>query len=270
VLRLLDRGLRAIVSVHDFSLFCASPHLLERSTGAFCDYSDDAARCGRCLGEQLTRRALARELLGRAEATIFPSRFLRNQHRSLFGLEGGRVIEPGADERPRQERRERSARIAFAGSFQRHKGAHLLPDLARAGGEWHVFGGGDEALLRRARRHATIHGWYGLGALPRLLERHAIDLVVLPSIVPESYGLTLSESRRAGIPAVAFAHGALGERIASQGGGWLAPLEGGSDALLSIIHRWRTGELTTEVPNEIASPRRAAAAHVELYRELGG
>src|SRR5580765_6691954 len=44
-LRLLGDGIAVVVSVHDFSLFCARPHLLEEPSGRFCHYSRDFDRC---------------------------------------------------------------------------------------------------------------------------------------------------------------------------------------------------------------------------------
>src|SRR4051794_19259287 len=89
VLRLIDSGIRVIVTAHDFSLFCARPHLIEEPMGRFCFYSEDFERCHQCLRQswdvladaQRERRALAREILMTAAGLIFPSQFLLDQHR---------------------------------------------------------------------------------------------------------------------------------------------------------------------------------------------
>src|SRR6202035_736868 len=74
-----------------------------------------------------------------------------------------------------------------------------------------------------------IRGYYRAGSLPRLLRRDGVDLALLLSIVPESYSLVLSECRAAGVPVVAFDHGAVADRIRAEGGGLLvAPEEGGA------------------------------------------
>ena len=285
VLRMADAGLDVVLGVHDFSLFCARPHLLEEPSGVFCDYSTDAGRCHRCLrqtwsvgpNEQPERRSAARQLLEGVRAVVFPSEFLRDRHRELFALPNlaAHVIEPavpgGAVAREPGTRR----RIAYAGSLKRHKGAHLLPEIISAFAndavDWHIFGGGDEELLRGVRRlpHVTVHGYYRGGTLPSLLARHAIDLALLLSIWPESYGLTLPEYWRAGVPVVAFAHGAIADRIARNGGGWLAPLGEGTAGIVTIVRRWLAGALTTVIPATTTSPRGAALAHIALYRELG-
>jgi glycosyltransferase involved in cell wall biosynthesis len=281
VLRLVDSGVRVVLSIHDFSLFCARPHLLEHPMERFCFYSNDPERCHRCLqqtwtaskGEQAERRRLGRQLLAAATGLIFPSRFLLDQHRELFALPelAGEIVEPGAPPLASQSR-QRDARtaVAFAGSVKRHKGGHLLPDIIRMTGgdvDWHVFGGGDEDLLRAIRGvpKVTVHGYYRAGALPSLLMGHAVGLVVLPSIIPETHSLVLSEAWLAGAAAAAFDLGAMTERIGG-GGGWLAPLEAGAAGIAEIIERWRSGLITTHVPRAVTSPSDAARAHVELYR----
>ena len=210
-------------------------------------------------------------------AVVFPSEFLRDRHRELFALPNlaAHVIEPAVPGDAAREPGTRRRRIAYVGSLKRHKGAHFLPEVIAAFAnddvDWHVFGGGDEELLRGVRRlpHTTVYGYYRGGRLPSLLARHAIDLALLLSIWPETYGLTLSECWRAGVPVVAFAHGAIAERIRRNGGGWLAPLDEGAAGIVTIVRRWLAGELTTVIPATTSSPRDAALAHVALYRSLG-
>jgi glycosyltransferase involved in cell wall biosynthesis len=269
----LGLGVPVVVSVHDFSLFCARPHLIEQPMGRFCGYSMDLDRCARCLGrgrdEQAERRELARRLLESATGVIFPSQFLLDNHRELFSLPltNAAVVEPAGPASPRRARA--AAGVAYAGAVKRHKGAHLLPEIAsRLKETLHVFGGGDVDLLRALRRlpNVVIHGYYRAAALPSLLDRHRVGLVVLPSIWPETYSLTLSEAWLGGAAVAAFDLGAPAERIRRDGGGWLAPLESGAAGLIAIVERWLSGERTA-IPRVVASPAAAARAHVELYRK---
>jgi glycosyltransferase involved in cell wall biosynthesis len=250
ILRMVDEGIDVIVSVHDYSLVCDDPHLLDAPISA-------------------ARITTGRQLMNAAKTVVFPSRFFLEHHRQLLSLplRDAVVIEPGV--RPATMQRKNPGRaIAFAGSLKRHKGAHLLPDLIRAcEGEWHIFGGGDAALLRSLPR-TTIHGYYRAGTLPGLLARHDIGLIVLPSIWPEAYLLTLSEAWQAGVPAVAFDLGAVGERIREQGGGWVAPLESGTAGLAEIVRRWRAGELVTTVPTNVVTASDTANAYMKLYRTI--
>jgi glycosyltransferase involved in cell wall biosynthesis len=142
-----------------------------------------------------------------------------------------------------------------------HKGGELLPQLDVD----HIFGGGDVDLIRAVRKKA--YGYYRAGSLPSLLARHRVGLVVVPSIVPESFGLVISEAWVAGAAVVAFDIGAQGERIREQGGGWVVPLESGVDGLNDVIARWRRGEITARIPQRVATPRDAALAHIVFYSD---
>lgn len=284
LLRLIESGIRVILSVHDFSLFCARPHLLEEPMARFCFYSQDLDRCHRCLrqtwdvskDEQSDRRTLARQVLASAAQLIFPSQFLLDQHRQLFALPqlAAEIIEPGVPPADRDMRKDIARRaIAYAGSAKRHKGVHLLPELVGLSGNiaLHVFGGGDEDLLRAMQRVPSIkvHGYYRSGRLPSLLARHGIGLVVLPSIVPESYGLVLSEAWQAGAAVAAFDLGGQAERVRRSGGGWLAPLDSGAAGLAEIVDGWRSGQIVAGPVPAVTSSLDAAQAHVALYRRWG-
>jgi len=286
ILRMSKSGIGVVLGVHDFSLFCARPHLIEEPIGVFCGYCMEPDRCHRCLGEtsnagpkdQAQRRATARQLLAAARAVVFPSTFLRDKHQELFALPDlvAHVIEPAVpgESIARMVRKTRRPRIAYAGSLKRHKGAHLLPEIITAFAnddvDWHIFGGGDENFLRSVRHlpHTTVHGYYRGGTLPSLLARHQIDLGLLLSIWPETWCFTLSECWDAGVPAIGFAHGAIAERITREGGGWLSPIEEGPSGIVNIVRRWLAGALTTDIPAVTRTPRDAAADHVALYRSL--
>lgn len=191
-------------------------------------------------------RELARRVLVEAKTLIFPSRFLLEKYRELVPTLHGEIVEPAI---PSCDVRVENARgIAFAGAVKRHKGAHLLPDIARAlNTNLHVFGGGDVDLFRplRALPNVVIHGYYRAGTLPSLLARHRIGVVLIPSIVPESFSLVLSEAWQAGARVIAFDHGAQAERIRAHGRGWLVPLESGARGFVDAITRHNCADLSS-------------------------
>jgi hypothetical protein len=210
----------------------------------------------------------AAELLASAIGVIFPSPFLMERYRERFPFDGV-VIEPAS---PAQLVRVEGERmnLAFAGNVRAHKGAQLLAPLARMlpRRTLHVFGGGDVALLRelRALPNVVVHGYYRAGTLPALLARHRVGLLVLPSMVEESFSLTLSEAWLAQCAVAAFDRGAPAERIRREGGGWLAPRDSGAEGLAAIVERWNEN---VPVPRVLATPRSAAEAHVAFYRARG-
>jgi len=173
---------------------------------------------------------------------------------------------------------------AFVGRVDAGKGAEVfaqaVEQLAGRAPElrFSVFGGaGDFELLHRLRRlpGVRVRGYYRDGSLPGRLAREGVELALLPSIVPESYGLALDECAAAGVPAVAFALGALGERVAAAGGLVLpAPAEpaAGAAALADLLARLAGGELALPPPPPAPlgpSPREAAREWARLYAGLG-
>ena len=163
--------------------------------------------------------------------------------------------------------------IAFAGSVKPHKGGGLLPEIIRRSGDvaqWHVFGGGDAELLEPLRRlpRTSVHGYYRAGTLPSHLARNGVGLLVIPSIVPETFSLVLSEAWLAGVPVIAFDAGAPAERIRRDGGGWLVPLEEGAEGIAAVARKWLSGNLATDVPAKVPTGSEAALATIETYREL--
>jgi glycosyltransferase involved in cell wall biosynthesis len=293
LLRLRERGLRLVLSVHDFGLFCIRPHLVERPAERFCGYCKDLDRCARCLasdwrvpaGHQARRRGIARELLAAADAVVYPSAFLRDRHADLFGpLDSSRqhVIEPALDlaeppgtpaplSSPRAQG-DAPRHIAYVGAVHVHKGALVFEDVVNhlrdtPGLRFTVFGGGDPALLMRLSRLPRVHvrGYYRAGSLARLLREEAVDLALLLSIWPESYGLTLDECRAAGVPVVAFDHGAMGERIECAGAGEVAALEEGVPGLVNLIERSRRSGREGTRPLGFPEPGTAAALFRGLY-----
>ena len=67
----------------------------------------------------------------------------------------------------------------------------------------------------------TVHGRYAADDLPALLRHYRVGIVLFPSAGPETFSYTLSEAWRAGIPALVPPIGALAERVAASGAGWV-------------------------------------------------
>lgn len=298
LLGLAGPGLKIVVSLHDFVLFCPRPNLVEEPHARFCGYSRDEERCRACLGvtwnlptgfvEEWRRQAAA--LLGSADAVVYPSEFLRRRHAELFPgarPELERVIGPPMPGRPAEgvagsalrDRADGECHVAFVGAYRRHKGALVFEELLRRAPtassravRWSVLGSGDPALLLKARRlGARVVGHYRAGGLPQLLRNERVDVALLLSIWPETFGLTLSECRAAGVPVIAFGHGAIADRVAAEGGGCLVPPELSAAGVGALLERVLTGEV--EVPafhGKVTSPTapQAASERRDLYRTL--
>lgn len=124
--------------------------------------------------------------------------------------------------------RVRSGRVLLTGRLTRLKGGHVLVEaLARLGPSWSlvVAGSGPElgtlqALACRRRLAAAFLGQLDDAGLER--QRRAADLLAVPSLWPEPFGIVGIEAGCVGLPAVGFLSGGIGE--------WLAPGETGEAA----------------------------------------
>jgi glycosyltransferase involved in cell wall biosynthesis len=288
---LVERELRVLLSLHDYSCFCRRPHLIEEPDRVFCDFSTDERRCRRCLASdgsddehnQTTYRRRGEAVLRSARILIFPSEFLRDVHYRLFPeatlSTTTNVIEPATKKLPLKPRSTSSStHVALVGGLKHHKGGAVAVSLVEGLRSthpklrWTAFGDGEPELLGRLRRlgHVRIRGYYRAGALPALLSAAGIDYAVLASIWPETYGLVVDECLLAGSPVIAFDRGAVGERISRLRAGRLAEPGSGADGLARVLASALDDRL--ELPEGTAArlprPSQAALHHMEMYASL--
>jgi len=288
----LAEGGRIIIAAHDFSAYCQRPHLMEQPRSIFCDYSSDPNRCRICLAHdwQLppdaaeVHRQLGQNAFMAADRLIFPSIFLKDQYQQLFSkidlAARARVIEPATDARvTTKARHSKRPHIAFVGGIKGHKGGRLVVETAaqlrQNSAELHLtsYGDGDFDLLQelKSATHVRVGGYYRSGKLPNLLVRDGVDVAILPSIWPESYGLVVDECLRAGIPVAAFDLGAVGPRLSSLAAGRVVPIGEGAKGLASAaLHLLEQGDIDIDnsVIEKLPTPRKVAEQYLELYREF--
>jgi glycosyltransferase involved in cell wall biosynthesis len=119
--------------------------------------------------------------------------------------------------------------VAVLGAVGPDKGARrleLLADLVRATGArvrfvligymdvQHGPWQSDDAVL-------TVHGRYDPRELPALFAHYRVSLVAYPSAGPETFSFTLSEAWASKRPVIVPPFGALAERLAGTGAGWV-------------------------------------------------
>jgi glycosyltransferase involved in cell wall biosynthesis len=176
--------------------------------------------------------------LRQAAAIVVPSEFVRGIALAhLPGLDF-ELVAPGLD--AARAAVEQAAPPAFAalrpahvvavvGAIGPHKGSALLDALvARLEGTdigLAVIGYTDTQITPgwRVPGRYYVHGPYLDTELAGLLAAYRVDVALFPNRMPESFSYTLSEVWAAGIPVAVPDEGALGERVAKQGGGWRLP-----------------------------------------------
>lgn len=286
-------GAALVVSFHDYLAICPSLNLLDAEQ-RFCagDCTPSAADCaapqkwfsgiGRLKGAFVHGwRARVAEALPTADAFVTTSPGAATLMKRHFGAALGdrpfAVIEHGRDLAFRANAAPPSApmRVVALNINARSKGADVVRALLARNAEagrplaFHLLGG-DWTL---APQDGVAHGAYAREALPDLLAGIAPSVSLIPSLWPETYSHTLTESWAAGAPVLTSDSGALAERIRAHGGGWLAP-PGDADAWFAALQRiaadpadWRARA------DDIARmPRRTvadmAADYLALYRRV--
>lgn len=285
-----ERDYEVLLSLHDYSPFCARPYLIEQKTGRFCDYCTDLARCTACLQgvdlgvsrSQTDFRKVGAEALRRARVLIFPSAFMQRRFADLFPRrQAGQheVVVAPATERPEVEAWPRDRpNIAFVGGVHRHTGGALIAPTV---GLMHkrnpklsafVYGTGDESLLGELRKTkgCKVVGHYRPGTLATLLARDRIAVAVLPSIWPDPYATEVDECLAAAVPVVVFEVGAAADRLNFWEVGRVVRPQHGPPGLVTAVFETigRSLGVPADIIKAIPSTGRTARRMTELYKGL--
>lgn len=242
-------------TVHDLNFACPTILFLGVD-GNYCGEVTDARRCQACLAAQpafagvdvVDWRLRHGALVASASFLIAPSRWAASAleryhpgHRvdviahatpGEWALQTDDVtgsLPPMAQTQGLALPEDGVTTIAVLGAVGPDKGARRLERLAalvRSGrlpvrfvligymdvehGPWQS----DDAVL-------TVHGRYAPRDLPDLLAQYRVRLVAFPSAGPETFSFTLSEAWSAGLPVIVPPFGALAERVAGTGAGWV-------------------------------------------------
>ncbi|SMP50679.1 Glycosyltransferase, GT2 family [Desulfonatronum zhilinae] len=82
---------------------------------------------------------------------------------------------------------------------------------------------------------SRMHGPYEKSDLPRLMEANAIDIVLIPSICPETFSYTTEEALRMGLPVAVFDVGAPAERVKTYQRGLVLESTAPADIVAGIL-----------------------------------
>ncbi len=171
-------------------------------------------------------------------------------------------------------------RVLVPGNISAAKGADLIVAIAALDSahevEFHILGDPGRVPAGPGVIH---HGRYARGEFADAVRRIGPHVGAILSIWPETYSHTLTEMWAAGLPVVALDTGAVGERIAETGAGWLFPPDAGPQALLDALRairadgRGQRARAARVADWQMGAGHRydtpAMAAHYDrLYREI--
>lgn len=264
ILRLADRDRAEMtVLVHDFFYACPSVTLVD-ADGRFCDLPSPVV-CRGCARQNpdfridqerrrnfsivAWRRDMAR-LIGRADRIVCFSGDSARLMRRVFEIPGDRiVIAPHFLEhftaRPVEVAADGPLHVGIVGAIGRPKGAEVVLGLARA------IQARPESGIRLTVIGTIAADLTGLGVevtgrylreeLADEIARRGINLVLLPSIWPETFCFVVDEVMSLGVPLAVFDLGAPAERVRMYEKGLvLARCEG--EELLAALEGFRASE----------------------------
>lgn len=246
--RALTRLPVAVLFEHSYAGLCISGSRTWQADGTECPRALGPGclalyfprRCGGCspitmTREYRTQRARQR-LRSKYRAIVVASRHMA-EVLAADGC-GGRVhvlpppVWPAVTDVPRKSGT--PLRVVYAGRLERLKGVHLLSDAAHIAAarlgrpiELRIAGDGPlRPVLEQQSRDTSsgvlmcLHGWQTMLQRDALLK--SADLLAVPSLWPEPFGLVGLEAARFGVPAVAFASGGVAEWLHHNVNGLLA------------------------------------------------
>jgi glycosyltransferase involved in cell wall biosynthesis len=243
----------------------------------------DAGEAERFAARRALIQSFLLDRLIRFDLLVSPSRFLAERFQEL-GVPAGRLrvvpngielggLRPGpAPEGP--------PRFVFLGTFNKHKGLHVLVEamnrLEPGAAFLDVHGDSSDRKyrewVRALARHPGIvfHGGYDQARLPELLR--VATAVVVPSVWFENYPIAIREAFAAGVPVVASDLGALPESVKDGVDGLLFQ-PGDAEDLARVLRRFvDEPELGAALRRGIAKVKSIAEAAAELerlYAEVG-
>ncbi len=251
-------GARLVVAMHEYFLVCPSPFLLDNH-GRFCGVPS-LDRCHTCLAEHedgfvslAGERSIERwrsmwgEVLMASDEVRCFSDSTRRLLASVYPFTVERMtlrphqVDPLRPVRPRT-RGQAPMTVGVIGAISQHKGAHIVADLANA----IVDAGADIRIVIVGSIDAACPpdvveqtGPYQRDELPDLIEKHRIDIALLPSICPETFSFVAHEVVATGLPLLCLDLGAQADLARSLQAGWVSSRQDGPgllEALMAFDH----------------------------------
>lgn len=250
-------NLNIISTVHDYYCLCPTINLLN-SKDEYCNAKLEENECKLCIKKRINenlnvisfwRKNFKRQLL-KVDMIITPSFYVKSLIEKEFDLKNSiiKVIEHGIDfkdiNKSKQEitsnEKDEILRVAFLGGLAPYKGSKIAYEIIKKYSnrddiKFYIIGNlGDKRLEYYNARNLTKFGRYNREDIVIILKKLRIDLIILPSIWPETFSYTLSEAWSANIPVLAYNMGAIGERIKKSGIGWA--IEKDSNSISDLIN----------------------------------
>jgi glycosyltransferase involved in cell wall biosynthesis/GT2 family glycosyltransferase len=255
-------GIAIVLQIQDWWFLCARVNLFDRQGNRCTGPAPD--KCARCATlttiapavvtnrlMHIARRSAAQAAMAVCDAFVAGSNAIRDDCARAGVVPASKpfhVIPYGVGVAVPTDRRSatrRPIRFGYVGSIAPHKGLHVaveaMRDLAPSEATLQVWGDAtafpdyvDDLNRRRANASVVFKGRFREDEKPRVYA--SMDVLLVPSIGLESFGLAAREAMTCGVPVVASAGGALTEMFAEGESGALFAA-GDAQELAGILRR---------------------------------
>jgi len=235
--------------VHDFYAICPSQHLLDHDE-KYCGVPADSDICNGCLKKNPAAYWASNRPVDIAEwrnpfSDIFNAATTISAFDSstievlkkAFTLDNQKVeVTPHDDSYFKPDScflPSEKLHIGVLGTLTTIKGAHVVNILAKYLGEHGI----DASItvvgesLTPTSSNINVLGSYENKNLPEIIRNRGINVILMPTIVPETFSYTISEAIKMQLPIVAFDIGAQGSRVKKYELGKVIPLDSPPEAV---------------------------------------
>lgn len=275
-----DLGIPQIVTAHD-AWWIADHQFLVNQSGDLVDPTIFPAQLypdGISMGDSVARQRSLRQLLSKANVLLTVSESFAALYRDC-GYPQIRAIPNGLPFMSPVVRRPSSngkVRLAFVGGLSAHKGFDLVRAAFRSSRFPNleltiVDHAATTGLLRTelwGETKVSVVGKTAQEQMNTLYAEH--DVLLAPSIWPESYGLVTREALKAGLRVLASDRGAIGEDVTHGVNGWVIDVAN-IDALVDVlteINRNSEAYLEPPPPSLLRTAQDQARDLLDLYGEV--
>lgn len=291
-------GLPYILTLTDFYLSCVRINLVNVRQQS-CQGPEGGQRCAQdChvppwdAATYAARYQQAQAILSGASACVAPSEYVARRYHSMFSAVNVRVIAHGIDllrliqQAPQVPGSQPSTngptlKLGYVGSIVPQKGLQILlqalaqlPQLnlsLKVAGALH----GDAVFqnqitqLAKSDNRVTLLGQCNSAAVASLLS--SVDVLCIPSIVPESYSLVLREAAALGVPSLVSDQGAPADLVQQTGAGGAVPMGDIQAWAQAITHLYSQPAQIAQWRSRLPLPMRVeeeAFLYESLYRQF--
>lgn len=229
-----NESLKVKFNLHDYHCICPSYNLIFKNK-EFCNL--EFSKCNECFSSlRLSENEKDNRILlsGSTDVKVWRSNwkdFLCNVCDEILAFSEGSKdillraypeIEKKITVRPHNVpmlrmvgvNKHRGLNIAFLGEIGlTQKGSNVVKDLAKYSSNRRNINLYVIGEYINPPKGLKVTGRYKLNYLPNLIEKLKIDMIVIPSIWPETFSFTTSEAIQLGIPVACFNYGAQAEKV---------------------------------------------------------